>query len=174
MSTGNSLLHDGVSIYATFLRVGFVLRWLPRVPRRLPTDSYFEISSDGLRCKSWVPVLSLRQGTARTSKAYQTSYKPYLGRCILNHVLIIRRRDFGVIKQKMRQNIAILLYFNVCLMYFQFLDVFFGYWLSKCTSHLGAYAANHGLSRITRIARIFRGVSSEINLVFEGFFRRIE
>ena len=30
-----------------------------------------------LRCKSWVPVLSPRQGTARTSKAYRTSYQPY-------------------------------------------------------------------------------------------------
>ena len=30
-----------------------------------------------MRCKSWVPVLSLRQGTARTSKEYRTSHKPY-------------------------------------------------------------------------------------------------
>ena len=30
-----------------------------------------------MRCKSWAPVLSLRQGTARTSKAYRTSHKPY-------------------------------------------------------------------------------------------------
>ena len=36
-----------------------------------------------------------------------------IGRCILNYVLIIRRY-FGVIKQKMRQNIAILL-FIYCL-----------------------------------------------------------
>ena len=27
--------------------------------------------------KSWVPVLSLRQGTARTSKTYRTPYMPY-------------------------------------------------------------------------------------------------
>ena len=26
--------------------------------------------------------------------------------------------------------------------------------LSECTSHLGEYAANHGLSRMTRISRI--------------------
>ena len=88
-------MQSQLGIYATFLRVVFVLRWL-----------------------------SLRQGTARTSKEYRTSYKPYFGRCILNHVLIIRR-DFGVIKQKMRQYIAILLCFNVCLMYFRFLGVFF-------------------------------------------------
>ena len=36
------------------------------------------------------------------------------------------RYIFGVIKWKMRQYIVILLYFNVCLMYFQFLGVFFG------------------------------------------------
>ena len=57
--------------------VFFRLRLVSRVPRRLPTDSYFEISSDGLRCKSWVPVLSLRQGAARTSKEYRSSQKSY-------------------------------------------------------------------------------------------------
>ena len=30
-----------------------------------------------MRCKSWVPVLSLRHGATRTSKAYRTAYKPY-------------------------------------------------------------------------------------------------
>ncbi len=30
-----------------------------------------------MRCKSWVPVWSLRQGAARTSKAYRTLHKPY-------------------------------------------------------------------------------------------------
>lgn len=60
-----------------------------------------------MRCKSWVPVLSLRQGTARTSKSIEPRISR-IGRCILNHVLIIRRY-FGGIKEKMRQTIAYLL-----------------------------------------------------------------
>ena len=68
-----------------------------------------------MRCKSWVPVLSLRQGTTRTSRAYRTSHKPYWAlhsKSRVNYTTV-----FWGIKQKMRQSIAyVLLMYCLCIL----------------------------------------------------------
>ena len=109
MPSSNSPPHDRVGIYATFLRVGvfWSLFGAARPKRDCPRTPISRFRATVMRCKSWIPVLSLRQGTTRTSKSIEPRVSR-IGRCILNHVLIIRR-IFGVIKQKMRQSIAILL-----------------------------------------------------------------
>ncbi len=55
----------------------FCSPWVAASAKETAHGLLFRDFSDGLRCKSWGPVLSLRQGTARTSKAYRTSHKPY-------------------------------------------------------------------------------------------------
>ena len=118
MSTSNSHSHDRVGIYATFLRVDIF-------PSPFGVASSEE-TAHGLIFRDFERQLcGVKVGfpccrCVREPPAPLKSIEPRIcriGRCILNHVLIIRRY-FGVIKKKMRQHIAILLFiycdFNLC------------------------------------------------------------
>ena len=112
-----------------FIALGFRLCFGFGVPRPLLFRD-FERQSCGIKvgfpCCRCIrkPPAPLKRIAPRISR---------IGRCILNHVLIIRRY-FGVIKQKMRQNIVILLFIYCLSIIVSIFVHFFVVWAGICRS----------------------------------------
>ena len=111
----NSHSHDRIGIYATFLHVGISVSVWCRASKETAHGLIFRAFERRL-CGVKVGFPCCR--CVREPPAPLKSVEPRIsriGRCILNHVLIIRR-IFWVIKQKMSKSIAyVLLMYCLCI-----------------------------------------------------------
>lgn len=125
MPSSNSPPHDRIGIYASVPPCWcFLSLFGAASPKRdCPRTPISRFRATVMRCKSWIPVLSLRQGATRTSKSIEPLVSR-IGRCILNHVFNYTthfRCNQTENASKYCDSIAMLLRFYCCCIFLGYL-----------------------------------------------------